>query len=83
MGDGERILRLDKVLYLFDKKLSCSKYAYGILETLPQVLLNERLPHRLIWDMTVNNNGKSDSNLPNDLDLEHYNRILKGDHSYR
>ena len=86
MGDGERILRLNKVLYLFYKKFNCSKYAYGILETLlqTQVLLSERLAHRLIWNRTVNNSGKVDSNLPNDLDLEHCNRIFKDEaHSYR
>ena len=79
MGDGECILRLDKVFYLFYKAFSFTKYAYGILETVLQtsVLLSERLAHRLVWNRTVNNSGKVDSNLPNDLDLEHCNRIFK------
>ena len=86
MGDGERILRMDKVFYLFYKAFNCSKYAYGILETLLQtkVSLSERMAHRLIWNRTVNNSGKVDSNLPNDLDLEHCNRIFKDEaHSFR
>lgn len=86
MGDGERILRMDKVLYLFYKAFNCTKYAYGILETLLQarVLLSDRLAHRLIWNRTVNNSGKYDTNLPNDLDLEHCNRTFKDEaHSYR
>jgi hypothetical protein len=86
MGDGERILRLDKVFYLFYKTLGCTKYAYGILETLlqTQVLLSERDAHRLIWNRTVNNAGKRDTNLPNDLDLEHCNKVFKDEaHSFR
>ena len=79
MGDGECILRLDKVFYLFYKAFSCTKYAYGILETVLQtsVLLSERLAHRLVWNRTVNNSGEVDSNIPNDLDLEHCSRIFK------
>ena len=86
MGDGERIIRLDKVFYLFYKAFNCSKYAYGLLETMLQtkVLLSERLAHRLIWNRTVNNNGQLDSNLPNDLDIEHCNKVFKDEaHSYR
>lgn len=73
MGDGQRIMQLDKVFYLYYKAFNCSKYAYGMLETILQtrVLLSERMAHRLIWNRTVNNSGKIDSNLPNDLDLEH------------
>ena len=86
MGDGESILRLDKVFHLFYKAFNCIKYAYGILETVLQTsgLLSERLAHRLVWNRTVNSSGKVDSNLPNDLDLEQCNRIFKDEaHSYR
>ena len=49
-----------------------------------KVLLSERLAHRLIWNRSVNNNGQLDSNLPNDLDIEHCNKVFKDEaHSYR
>lgn len=86
MGDGERILRIDSVLYLYYKICHCPKYAFGMLETLAQAraLLSERMAHRLIWNRTVNHRGDPDSNHPNDLDLEHCNKVFKDEaHSYR
>ena len=86
LGDGERILKIDQVLYLFYKTLGFPKYAYGMLETLAQtkVLLSERMAHRLVWNRTVNHRGEIDSNHPNDLDVEHCNKAFKEDaHSYR
>ncbi|XP_053398038.1 uncharacterized protein LOC123565316 [Mercenaria mercenaria] len=79
MGDGERIIRLDKIFYLFYKAFNCTKYAYGMLETLLQtkVLLSERHAQRLVWNRTVNNAGEIDTNLPNDLDIEHCNKVFK------
>ena len=86
LGDGERMLRLDSIMYLYYKRFKCTKYAYGMLETILQskVLLSERLAHRLIWNRVVNHRGKSDSNHPNDLDIEHCNKTFKEEaHSYR
>ena len=57
-----------------------------MLETLCQVkvLLSERMSHRLIWNRTVNHRGKYNTNHPNDLDLEHCNKIFKDEaHSFR
>ena len=85
-GDGERIMNLNQILYLFYKELGFPKYAYGMLETITQakVLLSERMAQRLIWNRTVNHRGDRDSNHPNDLDLEHCNKAFKEDaHSYR
>ncbi|XP_062571098.1 uncharacterized protein LOC134233123 [Saccostrea cucullata] len=50
MGDGERIMRINP------------KYAYGLLETKAQtnMLLTERMAHRLIWNRTVNHRGYFD-----------------------
>ena len=46
--------------------------------------MSERLAHRLIWNRSVNNNWQLDSNLPNDLDIEHCNKVFKDEaHSYR
>ena len=86
LGDGERILRLDMIMYLYYKKCHCTKYAYGMLETLLQtkVLLSPRLAYQLIWNRTVNHQGRIDTNHPNDLDLEHCNKVFKDEaHSYR
>ena len=86
LGDGERILRLDSIMYLLYKRFHCTKYAYGMLETIMQskVLLSERLAYRLIWNRVVNHRGKCDTNHPNDLDVEHCNKTFKEEaHSYR
>lgn len=66
MGDGQRIMDINMYLYLLYKQNNCPKYAYGILETLVQanVLLSERLAYRLIWNRTVNHQGKADTNHP-------------------
>ena len=86
MGDGERVIRINQVLCMYYKLCNCPKYAHGILETIVQskVLLTERLAERLIWNRTVNHIGDINSNFPNDLDVEHCNRIFKDEaHSYR
>ena len=86
MGDGQRIMDINMYLYLLYKINKFPKYAYGILETIAQskVLLTERLAHRLIWNRTVNHQGKPDTNHPNDLDLEHQNKLFKDQiHNYR
>ena len=85
-GDGDRIMNINQVLYLFYKELGFPKYAYGMLETIAQskVLLSERMTHCLVWNRTVNHRGDRDLNHPNDLDLEHCNKAFKEDaHSYR
>ena len=86
MGDGERIMVINQFLMMYYKACHCPKYAYGILETIAQtkVLLTERMAHRLIWNRTVNHRGEFSSNHPNDLDIEHCNKIFKEEaRSYR
>ena len=86
MGDGERIMAVNLYLYLLYKVNKCPKYAYGLLETNCQarILLSPRMAHRLKWNRTVNHRGKKNSNHPNDLDLEHCNRVFKDEaHSFR
>ena len=86
MGDGQRIIDMNMYLCLLYKMNKCPKYAYGILETIAQskVLLTPRLAHQLIWNRTVNHRGKPDTNHPNDLDIEHQNKLFKDQiHSYR
>ena len=86
MSDGDRMMLVSQYLFLLYKQNNCPKYAFGILETICQskILLTERLAHRLKWNRTVNHRGKQDTNHPNDLDLEHCNKIFKDEaHSYR
>ena len=86
MGDGDRIMAVNQYLYLLYKAYKFPKYAYGLLETNCQskILLSARMAHRLKWNRTVNHRGKRNTNHPNDLDLEHCNRIFKDEaHSFR
>ncbi|VDI25295.1 Hypothetical predicted protein [Mytilus galloprovincialis] len=86
MGDGSRMLKIDQFLVLYYKYCHCTKYAFGTLETIAQteVLLTERQAHRLIWNRTVNHKGDANTNHPNDLDVEHCNKVFKDSaHSYR
>ncbi|XP_048238711.1 uncharacterized protein LOC125372507 [Haliotis rufescens] len=85
-GDGERLLRLAKFFCLYYKGGKCPKYAFALLETTAQAqcLLSERQAERFVWNRTVNHQGKIDTNHPNDLDLEHCNKVFKEDvHTYR
>lgn len=70
-----------KFLYLYFKNSQRPKYAYGSLETWCQAnyLLSERYASDLVWNRFVNNQGKSDTNMPVDLDVEHLNKPLKTD----
>ena len=94
MGDGQRILEIDSFLllvYRTDKqeKTKCArapKYARALLELMAQVhyLLPPKLAYELIWSCCVNHRGHPNSNLPNDLDIEHCNGYFKDEiNSYR
>ncbi|XP_033758314.1 uncharacterized protein LOC117340625 [Pecten maximus] len=86
MGDCAHMMLVNQYLCLLYKLSGCPKYAFGILETICQskILLSPRLAHRLVWNRTVNHRRKIDSNLPNDLDLEHCNKVFKDEaHSFR
>jgi len=79
MGDGGRLMRLYKYMYLFFKLSKKPKYAYGILETVTQVncLLTPKLAEQLTWNRSVNTTGTIGTNYPMDLDVEHDNRMFK------
>jgi len=86
LGDGERLMLCYKFMYLYCKDVGFHKYAYGLLETVVQAeyLLPPRYANDLVWNRFVNNQGKEDTNLPVDLDVEHCNRPLKTDvHTFR
>ena len=85
-GDGARLVRLYKLMYLYYKISGCPKYAYGTLELLAQVqwLLSPRMSYRLTWNRFANSQGFLHTNLPLDLDVEHNNKLFKNDiHTYR
>ena len=81
-GDGQRIIRCWKFFLLFlkrDGQRSC-KYALELgLNIMSQIyaLLSPRDAHRLIWNRSVKAKGGIGGNIPLDLALEHFNRVLK------
>ena len=81
-GDGNRILRLWKyfLLYLQNEGSSATKYSLKALYLMCQVnaILSPRSAHRLNWNRSVKNKTGRAGNIPLDLQLEFYNRILKG-----
>ena len=86
LGDGERIVQLYKFFCLFFKISQCPKYAIATLHLQAQVncLLSPRLSHSLVWNRTVNSEGKADTNYPMDLAVEHDNKSFKADiHTYK
>ena len=78
-GDGE-FFRCWKyfLMYLKHQGRSSTKYALEGLYLMFQVhaLLSPRAAHRLVWNRSVKNKRGS-SNIPLDLMLEFYNRIIK------
>jgi hypothetical protein len=79
LNDGDRIMRVNKILMLLYKEAKCPKYAFGMLEisTQQEVFLPPRLAHQIRWNRTVNYQGSHDTNFPLDLDMEHDNRLFK------
>lgn len=80
-GDGQRIIRCWKFFLLFlkmDGQRSC-KYALEGLTIMCQInaFLSPRDAHRLIWNRSVKAKSGMGGNIPLDLALEHYNRVLK------
>lgn len=80
-GDGLRILRCWKFFLMFLKVdgASSRKYALEGLHLISQVyaILSPRDAHRLIWNRFVKSKYGMGGNIPLDLALEHYNRVLK------
>lgn len=80
-GDGQRIIRFWKFFLLFlknDGQRSC-KYALECLTIMCQIyaLLSPNDAHRLIWNRSVKAKYGLGGNIPLDLALKHYNRVLK------
>ena len=80
-GDGERMFRSWKFMLLYlkgDGKRS-SKYSLECMYLICQryCLLSEQAAHRLMWNRFVKNKSGFGDNIPLDLTLEHFNRLLK------
>ena len=80
-GDGKRIIRLHKSLLLYFKLDGRTKYSFQTLHLLSQInfLLPPGLSHELMWNRSVNNAGKVDSNVELDRELEHRNKYAKNE----
>ena len=76
--DGERILRLWKILMLHFHAERKTKYALEALRLQFQVnTLQPYLSHQLTWGRFVNTHGGQGRNLPCDLHNEHINKLYK------
>ena len=79
-GDGERVIRCWKFFLLYLKHHGASsKYALEALYLMFQIntLLSPRSSHRLMWNRFVKNKQGPGGNIPLDLQLEFYNKLVK------
>ena len=78
-GDGERILRCWRYMFLVFKVTDKRKYAIQAFNMLAQYhfLFTERMRHQLLSNRTVNVHGRHWKNIPMDLHMEQLNRELK------
>ena len=67
-------------IYLRNEEMSAAKCSLEALYLLCQVnaILSPQAAHRLIWNCTVKNKAGLGGNIPLDLQLEFYNKVLKG-----
>ena len=78
-GDGIRIMRSWKFLMLYCRHFHHYKYALEGFYTIAQVhiLASQHLENQIMYSRVVNTRGERGNNLPVDLQMEHFNRILK------
>ena len=78
-GDGERLLDLYRLLLLLFKANHKTKYAYACLLYLVQLeaILSESDAHNLKWNRFFSKYGGKGANIPLDLRMEQYNKIVK------
>lgn len=80
-GDGERIIRCNKIFLLHFKQngSGSTKYSLGALYQMFQLyaLLSPKESERLKWNRTVNNHGRAGCNVAMDLALEHENDLVR------
>ena len=78
-GDGERIIRYWKFLFIIFKSSSYHNYAKEAVTLLLQYyyIFTPRQRSQLLWSRCVNTRGVPGANIPCDLHMEHLNRRLK------
>ncbi len=77
-GDGERVVRLWKVMMLHFHSERKTKYALDALRLQFQLAtLQPYLTHQLTWGRFINTHGGQGRNLPCDLHNEHINKLFK------
>ena len=78
-GDGERVLRVWKYLFLIFKATGHRNYALEAFTLLEQYhfLLPPFLAEQLKWLRFINTHGKKGKNISMDLHMEHLNRLCK------
>ena len=78
-GDGERVLRCWKFLFLFFRASGHTNYTLEALTLLSHYyyLLPPRYAEQMKWNRFVNTQGKRGANISADLHIEHLNRICK------
>ena len=79
-GDGERVVRCWKFFLMYLKHHGrSSKYALEALYLMFQinVLLSPQEAHRLVWNRFVKNKSGIGGNIPLDLQLEFFNKLVK------
>ena len=80
-GDGLRLVRCWKfiLLHLIEDGASSRKYALEAFYLLCQInsILTPRAAHRIIWNRFYKSKPGPAGNIPLDLALEHFNRLIK------
>ncbi len=78
-GDGGRVLRCWRYLLPMFRSSGRKNYALESLNLLVQhdFTLSPRQATELIWSRFVNTKGLKGTNIPNDLHMEHLNRLVK------
>ena len=78
-GDGHRVIRCWKYLFLWFRSTRHTKYAIEAMTLLTQYyyLFTPRLAEQFIWGRFVNSHGGLGRNIPADLHMEHLNRMCK------
>ena len=78
-GDGNRIIRIWRYLFLVFRAAGRTNYAIEAFHLLVQekFLLSPRLAKQLKWSRTVNTSGLPGKNIPCDLHMEHLNKEYK------
>ena len=78
-GDGDRVLRCWKFLFLFFRASGHTNYTLEALTLLSHYyyLLPPRYAEQLKWSRFINTQCKQGANIPSDLHIEHLNRVCK------